>query len=72
MSLIRDRRTRDLAMCEGKVSHDSRSMAQKAANRKGGMLAPYRCKACGHWHVGNDTARKLMREFKRAWGLDTK
>lgn len=69
---LTERRERDLAMCEGKVRHDSRSLAQKAANRRGGMLAPYRCKACGHWHVGTDEARRLLREFKRVHGLDLK
>jgi hypothetical protein len=39
--------------CAGKVGFVSRTLAKRAAGRKD-TRAPYRCRFCQLWHVGND------------------
>jgi hypothetical protein len=46
--------------CDGKVSFSSPNIAKKAACRKASRDI-YRCNHCGHWHVGNNSARRAAR-----------
>lgn len=54
------------AMCAGKVSFDSYSLAVGVVNRhartKRQRRSAYRCLACGKWHVGTDVGRVRRRK----------
>lgn len=50
-----------IRQCSGKIGYPSkraargivRVMNQDGRHRPGGVLEPYKCRACGSWHVGN-------------------
>lgn len=56
------------ASCSGKERYQTPQMAHRVARRRNsskgwrGMLerhlAPYRCKSCGHFHIGGQTRVK--------------
>ena len=64
----------ELASCEGKRSFATWSQAKATADRikrqkdcKDQPPAPYRCKLCGHYHIGRPRPRndKLKRPYHR-------
>jgi len=63
--MAEDRTGRAVA-CVGKVGFLSRDLAQRAAGRKA-TRAPYHCRFCQRWHVGNDdrSATRRRREQRR-------
>lgn len=50
------------SFCHGKQRFDSRALADSIANRKtrraAECLRPYRCVACGGWHLGHQKHKK--------------
>ena len=45
----------------GKVTHTlqtAKEASQRARRRTESPLAPYRCKECGDWHLGNPSRAK--------------
>lgn len=52
----RPTRTSALAHCEGKARHASYALAVAGLRRqftRRGRISPYKCPACGFWHVGH-------------------
>jgi hypothetical protein len=47
--------------CEGKVAHASMGAAWIVASRTRGEMRPYRCKFCGHYHVGHEPSKQQRR-----------
>jgi len=48
-----------VSSCEGKQALPDARTAERAARRRKGRVA-YRCRHCGHWHVGSKV-------FRSAW-----
>ncbi len=47
--------------CYGKgcLTHQRAKKLSKRQNRRGGeRINHYRCKICGHWHVGSSTSKR--------------
>jgi hypothetical protein len=47
--------------CEGKIRFATNDNAMKAAvsymRKFGGWMKPYRCRFCGHYHIGHPSRR---------------
>lgn len=52
-----------LEVCPGKIGHDSKAAAQKAAKRLG--HAAYFCEQCRAWHTRNVKGKKQRRYVRR-------
>lgn len=55
--------------CDGKVRLRSQQVAQRVARlmsqRTRSLLLPYRCRWCGHWHVGHPCRREREAYYAR-------
>lgn len=53
--------TRYPSGCAGKFAYDSARLAHQIVKRRRRNESVYRCEFCGHWHVGNQLARRPSR-----------
>lgn len=74
--LVRAAQSRDpqfAKRCRGKIQHATRELAEAALHNmrqggkklKGHVLQAYRCPYGDHWHVGNNSTKKMRRRRKQ-------